>query len=225
MRKFLIAASVLAGLSVGAIASASNSDDVYGPSAKAYVNFAFGGKSSSVPSNFHYGLRLDQDSRMATRMGRTSLPAIMQADFNLRDGFSRALVNGVPFASHVVAFDEDGGDVGYSALDWGLLAIGAAGLGFGIAEVLKTKDDKDPQSTTGSTTGTTGGGGLLGTGLLGSTTGTTTGTTGTTTGGGLLGTGLLGFAGGEYGDNRADAERQAWLDGGTGHMGDLHAVR
>lgn len=215
MRKLLIAASVLAGLSVGAVASAANSDTM-ASQAKAYVNLGFGGNNSSLPSNFHYGLRLDHDSRMAARLGREALPAIMQVEFNAKNGFSSAKVNGVPFANRVTRFDEDGGSTTYSVMDWGLLAIGTVGLGFGIAEVLKTKDDSDPGTSTGTTTGTTGGGGLLGTGLLGG--------TDTTGAGGLLGTGLLGFAGGAYADS-VDAERQAWLDGGTGHMGDLNTAR
>ena len=204
MRKFLIAASVLAGLGIGTLASAANSDDIVGQSAKAYMNFGFGGKDSSLPGNFHYGLRLDHDTR-TSQMGQMSRPAIMQVDFNAKNGFSSALVNGVPFASHVSRFDEDGSDTSYTMLDWGLLAVGAVGLGFGIAEVLKTKDDPDSKATPTNPTGNTTGsllGGLLG-GLLGAT-----------------------YAGGSgSGDSAADAERQAWLDGGTGQMGDLHAAR
>ena len=147
MRKLLIAASMLAGLCVGSVASAANNLDSSAPEMRAYMNFAFGGKTKSIANNFHYGLRLDQNRSILARAGR-SMPSLAQVDFTPKSGFSSAAVNGVPFASRIVKFDEDGGETSYSMLDWGLLAIGAAGLGFGIAEVLKTKDDPDPRTTT-----------------------------------------------------------------------------
>jgi hypothetical protein len=199
MRKLLIAAAVGAGLGIGAVAFAANSDDMT-TQARAYMNFGFGGKDTSLPRNFHYGLRLDQDNRLAERLGRESMPSIMQLDFNAKDGFETARVNGVPFISRSMRLNEDGSQTSYSALDWGLLAVGAIGLGVGIAEVVKTKSSSNPTNTS-----------------------TTTG--GTTTGG-LLGTGLLGFTGSNYsGDDKVDAQRQAWLDGGNGHMGDLAPAR
>jgi hypothetical protein len=218
MRKLLIATAIGAGLCVGAVAVAANSDDL-APQARAYMNYGFGGKDSSLPRNFHYGLRLDQDTRLATRIGRESMPSIMQLDFNAKSGFESARVNGVPFASRSLRLNEDGTETSYSVLDWGLLAVGVVGLGFGIAEVVKTKESDDPK-----TTGTSTGGGTTGGTPTGGTTTGGTPTGGTT--GGLLGTGLLGFTGASYsGDRNVDAERQAWLDGGTGHMGDLNPVR
>ncbi len=192
MRKYIIAVAIGAGLGVGALASAANSDNM-APQAKAYLNFGFGGKDTSLPRNFHYGLRLDQDDRVVSRMGRTSMPSIMQLDFNAKDGFQSAYVNGVPFARRFTRFDEDGGESSYSMVDWGLLAIGVAGLGFGIAEVVKTHDSRDPTST-GGTTGTTGstGSGVAGTGITGTTGVAGTGITGTT---GVAGTGITGTTG------------------------------
>ena len=211
MRKLLIASAVVTGLGfcTGAFAADYAS---YSPKTTAYLNFGFGGsaKNSSVLSSLHYGLRMDQSavSTGATVVGQPVRPAFVQADFNLRDGFSGAMVNGVRFASHVNRFDEDGGNTSYSVVDWSLLAIGAAGLGFGIAEVLKTKDSKDPTPT--STTGGLGGSGgniLCSLPIVN----------------GLCPSSLSGAAGAS--DGMTDYARLNWLDSGKGQMGDLITVR
>ena len=219
MRKLLIASAVVTGVGfcTGAFAADYAS---YSPKTTAYLNFGFGGnaKNSSVLSSLHYGLRMDQRAASAfSAVGQPVRPAFMQADFNLRDGFSGAMVNGVRFASHVKKFDEDGGDTSYSVVDWGLLAIGAAGLGFGISEVLKTKDSKDPTST--GATGGTGGNPVIGAvcslagGVLG-----TIGLGGICTASGLAGNSFSAY-------EKADYESINWLDSGTGQMGDLRTIR
>lgn len=107
----------------------------------------------------------------------------------------------------------EGTFMGYNAVDWGLLAVGAVGVGFIASEV--SNGDEDPDLNSSGSSGTTTGGGTLG-GLLG----------GGTTTGGTLGGVLGGLTGGlvtrESGiGERRDPEYQKWLDGGTGQMGDL----
>lgn len=222
MRNFLIATAMVTGLGVCTGAFASDFSNPFGTKTTAYLNFGFGGssKNSGVLNNLHYGLRMDRANpyQIQTNSQQVVRPAFIQADFTARDGFSGAMLNGVRFASHVKSFDEDGGDSSYNMLDWGLLAVGAVGLGFGIAEVVKTKDDKDPTTTGGNSGGS--GNPVVGTVC--------------TLAGGILGTIGLGgvctanstLAGNSFSaDEKADYQLINWLDSGTGQMGDLRPVR
>jgi hypothetical protein len=140
-----------------------------------------------------------------------------------------------------------------TVVDWTLLAVGAAGLGVaGYQAADNAKSDETTTvasggsaaggstsgsatgstsgSATGSTSGSTTGGDTAGGSTSGgSTSGGTTGgdTSGGSTSGGSTSGGLLGFA--EYRNmseaTRHTAEYQEWLDGGTGHMGDLAAAK
>lgn len=203
------------------------------PEGRAYAAFGFGESARSGANQFFYGMRIDQ-SYQSRLEGR---PALAQLDFD-RHGFNEARVNGVPFAYTVRLAQNEGGEGGESTpgafsnftfVDWTLLVVGAAAIGYGIAEVVDQEDTPDPAGgTTGGTTGTTTGGttgGLLG-GLLGG--GATTGTTTGTPLGGLLGGGLLGgvlpvnhSTADALGETRSTREYQEWLDGGSGQMGDL----
>lgn len=242
MRNFLIAAVAVTSIGVCTGAFASDYSNPFSTKTTAYVNFGFGGSSSKhndLLSSLHYGMRMDSANPYGSQVNSpVARPAFMQADFNLRDGFSGAMLNGVRFASHVKSFDEDGSETSYSMMDWGLLAVGAVALGFGVAEVLKTKDEKDP------TTRTT----IQGpNGPLTIITNTVTGAV----------QGVLDAAGVPinlstvtqpvhdalcgalaalcYSDNKyqsankylqeRDIQREIWLDSGTGQMGDLRAAR
>ena len=244
MRKILVAAVAGVSMSLASLALAA-SPDQNSPEMRAYMNLDFGGKGASLVRNFHYGLRLDQDSRLAARLGRiTPLPSIMQLDFTGRSGFNAASVNGVPFSSHVRQLNEDGSEgSGYNAWDWGLLAVGVVGVGIGIAEVVKTKDGDDPKTTAKTTTvNTTNANGSPVTVLVTTVNGVITQITDTATGAGIpIGqvgtilptfcqtTGLCMSGASRY--ERAlsaierDPKRQEWLDSGTGHMGDLYLVK
>ena len=240
MRNFLMAAAVVAGVGVCTGAFASDYNNPFGTKTTAYLNFGFGGssKNNGMLNNLHYGLRMDRANPYQMQVSsQPARPAFVQADFNLRDGFSGAMVNGVRFASHVKSFDEDGGESSYSMMDWGLLAIGAAGLGFGIAEVLKTKDSPDPKTTTQTVTGPNGVTQVITTvnGVVTSVTNAVAGATGIPVPANVV-TGItcatLKIA--CYNQNysaatdalaQRDIEREMWLDSGTGQMGDLRPVR
>lgn len=294
MRKVLAAATFGLVLSV---AGASNYDE-QSPESRVYLGFSFGGQKI-VPRNFHYGLRIDHDSRFVDG----PVAPLMQFDFTPR-GFNDAHVNGLsvirpayrlrqaeePAAEEPAAVEEvgeepaqpseapaedvaeveevegegeaaaegepgffsrtwagvtgffgglfgggeeevaeqaeepadepaetetaDADDVAegtflnYSVVDWGLLAVGAVGLGFAVGEVSNGSDSDDPQ-TDPTTTGTP----TLPTGL-------TTGTPTLPIGIPILPTGLNGqdYSGTVSQEMR---ERMEWLDGGTGQMGDL----
>ena len=269
MRKILAAATF--GLVLG-VAGASNPADQT-PEARAYLGFSFGGERA-VPRDFHYGLRLDHDSRFVERQ----LPPLMQFDFT-RAGLNAARVNGmsvvkqqyrvhqaeepaaeqpaeqpaeVPAEGAEAAPAEEpgffsktwsgitgffgGGDeeeapaeetaeaepseeaapageevtegmfLGYNVVDWGLLAAGAVGLGFAVSEVSNSDDSGDPGTASPPDPGITPDpGDQIPT---------------------ILPANLT------YGDRRGafdflpvernmSPEYQTWLDGGTGHMGDL----
>jgi hypothetical protein len=292
MRKIITAATF--GLVLG-VAGASNPAD-QSPEARAYLGFNFGGVQTA-PRNFHYGLRIDHDSRYVE--GRA--PALLQFDFT-RAGLAAARLNGMnvvsqkyqmrqaeePAAEEVpveeapaegapaeeapaeeAAAEEgaegaegaepqgffsktwagikgffSGGDeeegaaeatpqesadagateepaetadagatadgpfANYGLVDWGLLALGAVGIGYAVGEVSNAEDSA---SSGGTDPGTDPDPGVLpdpgiDPGILGSI---------------LAG----GYRNGAYDflpsvDNM-NPEHQEWLDGGTGHMGDL----
>ena len=224
MRNFLMAAAVVTGVGVctGAFAADYNNyANPFSTKTTAYLNFGFGGsgRNSDILSSLHYGLRMDSaNPYVAQANGQPLRPAFVQADFKLHDGISGAMLNGVRFASHVMSFDEDTGEeTSYSLMDWGLLAVGAAALGFGIAEVVKTHDDADPKTTGSSGSGSTS---------------PTQGVCGTLNGVPILGPIIGGvlqcssLTDDSFGANsKADYERINWLDSGNGHMGDLYPVR
>ncbi|WP_293368623.1 hypothetical protein [Nevskia sp.] len=203
------------------------------PSANAYLSLDFGhpNPARATFAPFHYGLRMSYDNRLRTANGNV-LPPLAQLDFDAR-GNRVGTVGGVPFMARVrpplKQNDGEGGggptsgagSGGIEFFDLALLGVGVAGLGYLIYEVTANDESPDPVDEGGTTGGGLLGGGLLG-GLLG---GGTTGTTGTTGGllGGLLGGGTTGGFAGAAGaiPSERDLERQRWLDGGTGHMGDL----
>jgi hypothetical protein len=150
-------------------------------------------------------------------------------------GTIAATVVGVAAAAVVVnnASDDDDAPVGSTAggSTTGGSTTGGSTTGGSTTGGSTTGGSTTGGSTTGgSTTGgsTTGGSTTGGSTTGGSTTGSTTGgTTGGPTGGitgGILGgiTGAPGFSGRDSSAQHGSSEYQDWLDGGTGHMGDLN---
>ena len=100
--------------------------------------------------------------------------------------------------------------MGYNAIDWATLAVGAVGLGFIASEVANNDESKDVKA---SSTGTATTGGTIGIPTTAAISVLPTGASG------LISTGFVGAP-----DSRLSKElkeRIEWLDGGTGHMGDL----
>ena len=98
----------------------------------------------------------------------------------------------------------------YTAADWGLIVLGAAGVAYAGYEVSKSDDD----SAAAASGNSTGGGGTTGGGATG----------------GLLGGLLLGGSTmmeklSQANNTNMAREYVEWLDGGSGHMGDLEAAR
>ncbi|MGH8482326.1 MAG: hypothetical protein ACRES8_07690 [Nevskiaceae bacterium] len=278
MRKILATAAL--GL-VLTVAGAATPDEA-SPEARAYLGFSFGGERAA-PRDFHYGLRLDHDSRYTD--GR--IAPLVQFDFTRR-GFNAARINGVsvvrqefrlrqneqpegapaeeapveevpaeePAAETADAAAEGGeaaasgepgffaktwagikglfggGEEGaaddvaeeasageaadgmftsYGVVDWGLLVVGAVGVGLAAGEV--SNGEESPNPTGGADGG--GDGGADGGGDGGD--------------GGDGGVDIcpipdtcIPYApASRYGHDRVDPEYQEWLDGGTGQMGDL----
>lgn len=237
MRKLAVisgAALLLAGTWT-AVASDNNLD--LQPAANAYLSLDFGhpNPSKSTFAPLHYGLKMTYDSRQRSA-ALAAMPPLAQFDFDTR-GNRIGMVGGVPFMAKIrPPLKQNDGDGGYEGgtagesggiefFDLALLGVGVAGLGYLIYEVAQNDESPNPPpaETTGGGLLGGGDGGLLG-GLLGGDGG---GTTGGTTGGGDTGGGLLGGLLGGFAPNRValqgsrDVEYQQWLDGGTGHMGDL----
>lgn len=136
MRKASLAAGfiglILASTSALAVDPLANR-----PEAKAYLSLNFGGAERSA-TNLRYGLRVDHDHRYV----EGTAPAIFQLDF-ASHGFNHASVNGLPFARTALQMNQDGDEVRYSIIDWGVLALGVVGVGFIISEVADGEDDPD----------------------------------------------------------------------------------
>lgn len=89
MRRMIRTTVAAAGLVLAlGVASAMDRDE-QAPESRAYLGFSFGGQKAA-PRDFHYGLRLDHDSRFVE--GETA--PLMQFDFTRR-GFADAKVNGL----------------------------------------------------------------------------------------------------------------------------------
>ncbi|MGH8461699.1 MAG: hypothetical protein ACRESS_08845 [Stenotrophobium sp.] len=243
MRKLLIGIAAGAFISGTVCVAQAAGPDYNNPQAKAYVNLSFGGDSdakSTLTNSLHYGLRLDHNNLLGNA---TLLPAISQLDFSL-GGFNDMSVNGVPFLYRAVRLDEDGQTTTYSVWDWGLLAVGVAGLGFAIYEVTKTK--ASPDSTTKTTTVATPNGNVVVTTVNGVVTTVVNAVTGagiplnTVTGpvltaicGATGAIGGLGCPAFSSANERAlssvlderDNQRLEWLNSDNGHMGDLYAIQ
>lgn len=194
-----VAVSLFLGL--GSTASAGVAADMLSeralwsdPAARAYLSLGFGASSSDhLQSPLRAGLRIDRNSTSQW----TQAEPIARVDFD-RSGLTEATLNGVPLVARDPVVYQQDGDIVYNWTDWGLLALGAAGLGFVIYEVADNEDDEDPEPVDGGDGGDGGGGGLLG---------------------GLLG-GLTGFQADDTG-TLSSREYRAWMEGGTGQMGDL----
>jgi opacity protein-like surface antigen len=140
MKKIALAAGLaVLGAAAATPAIAADPQDRT-PEFRSYLQFQFGGATPALDS-LHYGLRIDHDSRLADR----PMPAIAQLDFGAR-GFSTASVNGLPFVRSLSLQQNDGyEETRWTAIDWGLLAAGVAGLGFIVYEVSDSNDtSSDP---------------------------------------------------------------------------------
>lgn len=174
MRKLLIASMMSAGVIMQAQAA---NTDLYTPQMNAYVNFSFGApKAQSL--GLHYGLRMDYNENFKATISRSmsssvsnALPPLLQMDFSANTGFTNAKLNGLTFMKRIVTLNQNGeeGAAGvegsggsafssFTTVDWGILAAGVVGVGFGVAQV--AKNDETPDTTTTASSGGGGGGTL-----------------------------------------------------------------
>jgi len=209
-------------LSSATTAMAAGIDSGFG-AAQLYMRLGFNENTAQRNSEMQYGFALDYDRRNA------NLPGVPAAQVNFdRKGFVNAWMNGTPFARRVTLQQSEGEvAVGttYTAVDYGLLAIGALGIGYGISEVVDQKDSSDPGASPSPTPGEepapspSPGGGLPLPIPIPS--------------GGLplplpipipVG-GALTFVATSMQEREVTPEYQQWLDAGTGGMGDLVLIK
>ena len=227
MRKLAQASTALL-LSGASTAMAAGIDSSFGE-ARLYWRTTFGERAHQ-PLGMQYGATLDYDRRYL----ESDLPQIVAAHVSFdQKGFAGAAINGVPFARRVtLQQDEGASEAGssYTVIDYSLLAIGAAAIGFAIYEVADGKNTQDaatPGTPPGNPPAQPPSGpsipGLPGLpGLPGAPGGTPS----------LPSLpGLPGLSGGTAGAFSSFAERtvtpeyQEWLDAGTGGMGDLVLIK
>lgn len=144
MRKLTQASTAL--LLTGATAAmAAGVDSSFGE-ARLYWHSSFG-EQSSQPITSQVGMSLDYDRRYLPQS--LTLEPAARVSFD-RSGFVSASVNGLPFARRVSLQQTEGegeaesaAGTTYTAVDYGLLVIGALGIGYGISEVVDQKDSSD----------------------------------------------------------------------------------
>lgn len=195
-------------LSGATTAMAAGIDSGFG-AAQLYMRMGFDESATQHNTQMHYGFALDYDSRHANPAG---VPTA-QVNFD-RKGFLNAQMNGAPFARRVTLQQAEGeaaAGTTYTAVDYGLLAIGALGIGYGISEVVNQKDSNDPGAASpgtppGTPSPSPAPGGLC-----------------TPIPGAPCLPPLPGFAGSStpFEAGNVTPEYQQWLDAATGGMGDL----
>ena len=227
MRKLAQTSTALLLGSAASTAMAAGLSSGFGD-ARLYWRMSFD-ESAQRAIESSYSFVLDYDRRFGDA---PPVPA-MQVNFDRR-GLMNAWMNGAPFARRV-SLQQAEGDAGaagngstYTAVDYGLLAIGAVGIGYGISTVVDQKDTPDPAragSPSGSPPAMSPSSGPLGpiTGPLSPVTGPLSPVTGPLS----PVTGPLGlFTGGNssFEERAVTPEYQQWLDEGMGGMGDLVVI-
>jgi hypothetical protein len=94
MRRFVRSSGIAAAgfvLALGVAAATDRAEQA--PESRAYLSFSFGGEKAA-PRDFHYGLRIDHDSRFV----EGTAPPLMQFDFTRR-GLNDAQLNGLSVLS------------------------------------------------------------------------------------------------------------------------------
>lgn len=208
MRMTLLAAT-LAGL-IGAMGNAVAADPSQrAPTAAAFVEFDFGGADATPSdSSLRYGLQLDHDRRFA------DVPAAPMFRMAFTPaGFSSAALNGLPFAYRSTTVSQTGEALEYTVFDYGLVALGAVGIGFAVAEIVDADDETpDPTPTEIGDGENSGEGGLIGDIVDG------------------VGDVVDGILGGGFRSTQASSaldrsHQPAWLSADFGQMGDLDSHR
>ena len=135
------ALSALVCMFVSSWSLASNNED-YSPQFKAYTNFNFGAPKAQV-SGFHYGLRIDQDSREQLVFG-VHKPSILQVDFSKESGYESTKLYGMPLAAPKYQTDLIGADSTLGKTLWFGSIFILGGVVYGIHELTHNKHDDPP---------------------------------------------------------------------------------
>ena len=219
MRKLAKASTALL-LGTATTAMAAGVDTSLGE-ARLYWRTSFGERLSQ-PVDMQFGALLDYD-RSYTRHELPLQPAA-QVQFD-RHGFVNASLNGLPFARRVTSLQQtDGsGDKVYTVVDYSLLAIGAIGIGAGIAAVV---DQKDTPSTARPSTppGQPPAQPPAGPSLPGAPAGSPS-LPSAPAGSPSFPSAPLSGAYVSFEERTVTPEYQQWLDAGTGGMGDLVLIK
>ncbi len=117
--------------------------------ARLYWRMSFDESAKRVADS-SYSFVVDYDRRFGDA---PPVPAV-QVNFDRR-GLMQAYMNGMPFARRMSLMQTEGdagaaaGGTSYTAVDYGLLAIGALGIGYGISSVVDQKDTPDAAGSAG----------------------------------------------------------------------------
>lgn len=127
-------------LGTAALASAGQ-----GPmdSANAYLRLGVDSHFQRVPY-VQYGFAVDYDHRLTPHAIATPAATI---NFDGK-GLTSATLNGMPFAHRVTLQEGEGGETHFTAVDWTLVAVGATGLGLAATELFHGKSSPDPKTAT-----------------------------------------------------------------------------
>lgn len=214
MRKLILTTAVALSLILVAGTAAAMSRGYYEPEGGMFVSFGFGGPVSKKTLPLQYGLLMRYDASALPFYRRLNLPPLFTLRFDA-NGNGVAEMAGVPFVRHVARLDQNGdngsgdqsgGTGGFTVVDWGLLGLGLAGIGYGISKIASNKDDANQAEAQREQSMSSSG----------------TASVATTETSGLPFTGNQPLVFGAVNPSRPSPGYSHWLNSGTGHMGDLN---
>ena len=155
MKSTWLASLGLAALTASGNALAADARD-RAPVASAFVTLAFGGeRAPAADHRLRDGLMIDHDRRFSD----APVSPIFQLAMTPK-GFDSAALNGLPFAYRMTQVNQAGEALEYTMIDYGLVALGAVGIGFAVAEIADAEDET-PDPTVSDDGGETSGEGSV----------------------------------------------------------------
>lgn len=236
-RSLVVTGIVLAQIVAGGVAVAADRF-AQQPECSAYVTLGFGGpRTPQLP--LHYGLMMRYDGGAQPLAGSRPPTPLLAMDFDAA-GTAVAVVSGLPLVAHLGAdaraargqSPHEEADVTSMSgmMDWGLMGLGVAGVGYGLSQATGTTDQNAAlQPGAGIVDGSLSRSlNLLSQTVAGVEDPAAPSPTLTPTPPYRALPDLMLLSGapplvfGACDGERPSAAYQHWLDGGTGHMGDLN---
>lgn len=137
MRTWIVTAAAAAMLGISLPAAAADLTEKQAEF-KAYLSLNFDGRGADA-QQLNYGLRMDHDRRFL----ESPRPAIAQLEFRAGSGFDKFQLNGMPLVQRQAELNA-AGDIQYSWVDWTLVVAAVGGIGWIAYETFDNDESPDP---------------------------------------------------------------------------------